>query len=156
MFLLRLNENYVLKNNMICDNFGKELKDLSKSGGVDDILYTGGMYWVITKDGWYYVLDDNFKEILKPVRLSGKGNPVLTEYGLLVIETIADETGEAADREMVVLYNEKGEKEEILESKNGNLGFENFLCYCGDSLVVNLHTGEPLLLSTPEKPTIIQ
>lgn len=156
VFLLRLNENYVLKNNMICDNFGKELKDLSKSGGVDDILYTGGMYWVITKDGWYYVLDDNFKEILKPVRLSGKGNPVLTEYGLLVIETIADETGEAADREMVVLYNEKGEKEEILESKNGNLGFENFLCYCGDSLVVNLHTGEPLLLSTPEKPTIIQ
>lgn len=157
--LLRLNENYVLKNTMICDNSGKEVKDLSKSGGVEDILYTGGMYWVITKDSWYYVLNENFEEILKPVRLPEEGYPILTEYGLLVNEIIADETEGSADREMIVLYNEKGEKQEILEKKKGSLGFESFLCYCGsygDSIVVNLHTGEPLLLSTPEKPTLLK
>ena len=152
---LWLNENYVLRNNMIYESTGNMVKDLSQSGGVDDILYAGGMYWVVTNDGWYYVLDENFEEILAPVRLPEGGYPELTKYGLLVNETVTDETGKSSDKEMIVLYNEKGEKEEILE-KNGNLKVENFLCYCGDSLVINLHTGEPLLLSTPEKPTILK
>lgn len=70
----RLNEDYVfMKNeNMIYDNNGKSVKDLSVGQGVRDIEYGDGIYWIVTQSGFYYALDKNLKNILEPVDLLKK------------------------------------------------------------------------------------
>ncbi len=147
----RLNEKYLLgDDNILYDNSGKAVKELNNGRGVEDILYASGQYWVITISGWFYILDDNFDEILKPVEIPEGVKYCLTEYGLLAAGNTENESGEK--QESVWIYNDSG-KQEVLSVTNADLETEGFMANGGkETGWINLCTKKTVLVSAPEKP----
>ena len=147
----RLNEQYVLYDDedTIYDNSGKAVKTLEDGRGVKDILYTGDQYWIITNSGWYYILDDNFNEILKPVEIPENAKYNLTKYGLLVAGNFTDESGK--EQEAVCLYDNSGNSE-MLSDTHSDLEIKDYMVYGGENGWINLNTKKTVLISTPEKP----
>lgn len=99
----RLNENYVLYENVIYDNSAKEVKSLEDGRGVRSILYKNNQYWIVTTSGWYYILDDEFNEVLKPVEINSAIDYRLTKYGLLVEVTETNESGKLFSRMFIYM-----------------------------------------------------
>ena len=147
----RLNEKYLLgDDNILYDNSGKAVKELNNGRGVEDILYASGQYWVITISGWFYILDDNFDEILKPVEIPEGVKYCLTEYGLLAAGNTENESGET--QKSVWIYNDSG-KQEVLSVTNADLETEGFMANGGkETGWINLCTKKTVLVSAPEKP----
>ena len=147
----RLNEKYLLGDgNTIYDNSGKAVKELNNGRGVKNILYASGQYWVITISGWFYILDDNFDEVLKPVEIPEGVKYCLTEYGLLAVGNIENESGKK--QESVWLYNDSG-GQEMLSVTNADLEIEGFMANGGkETGWINLYTKKAVLVSAPEKP----
>ena len=144
----RLNEQYVINNSIIYDNSGNEVKKLEDGRGVQGILYTNNQYWIVTNSGWYYILDDNFTEVLKPVELPTDMTFHLTQYGLL-IETWKENEDEGR-QQVVYLYNEKGEV--VLEMSNVTIKTDLHGFILGNEKTgwTNLHTKKLMLVSIPE------
>lgn len=152
---IRMNEDYVICGDSVYDNSGKIVKELDQGRGVKDILYGSSRYWIVTESGYYYVLDENFSEILEPVKLPDQDSYTMTEYGVLVTESREDEDGYGVN--VLYLYDESGEATELFEVSS-DLYVNGFMAHCEDwsgqahTAGVNLYSKETVMLSTPEIP----
>lgn len=144
----RLNKDYILYEDAIYDNSGKEVKKLQEGRGVMSAIYADGEYWVVTNSGWYYVLDDKWNQILKPVELNIDGKYQLTNYGLLVEGVETKEDG--ATQQVVLLYDDKGEVVQKINNINIFTELKGFILGNEKSGWINLATREYLLLTIPE------
>ncbi len=144
----RLNDDYILYDDIVYDNSAEKVTSLEAGRGVADIFYANNYYWIVTRSGWYYVLDDNFKQILEPVEFGEDQTYKLTGYGLM-IQTTPD--SDSDEEQKFELYNEKGE---VVLYLPGDLDLDQdahgFIF--GNKKVgwANLNTKESMLLSMPD------
>lgn len=150
-----LNANYVIYKDVIYDNTGEKIKTLDAGRGVENILYANDYYWIVSKTGWYYVLDNKFNQILEPVKFEENDNYLLTEYGLLIQSETINADGKRESE--FTLYDENGKIiMELPLQINLRRNISEFIA--GNEKVgwVNLNTKEMMLLSVPdEKLTVL-
>jgi len=92
------------------DSLGETaVKDLSE-GGVAYIEYYNGVYYVISKTGYFYTLDDDFNYILEPVK-DTKSKMFLTSEGVVVQNVVETKGGD------VGIIDKNGKIEENLIEK---------------------------------------
>ncbi len=136
-----LNEQYILCEDTVYDGSGKIVKKLTDGRGIKEMLYVDSQYWVVTESGWYYILDEDLDEILKPVEIPKDATYHLTKYGLLVIQTGS-----------TCLYDDSGRSIHLSDTYV-DLDENSFLIDCGEEAGwIDLCTKEPILIATPEKP----
>ena len=144
----RLNENYILYENAIYDNSAKEVKRLEDGRGVKSILYTNGQYWIVTNSNWYYILDDKFNEVLKPVEINNADDYRLTQYGLLLEIFETDESGKS--QQNAYLYDEKGEAVLKMTGVDIDNDLHGFTLGNKKAGWTNLQTKQFMLVSIPK------
>ena len=158
-----LNDDYILYEDIIYDKDGEKAASVEAGRGVADILYANDHYWIVTRSGWYYVLDDNFERTMEPVKFKSDQTYELTAYGLMIQtdpNPYDDNDDDEGDEEKFELYDEKGEVVLYLPGTI-NMGSEvGGKYYKGDiyGYIVgnsrtgwaNLNTKESMLLSFPE------
>ena len=144
----RLNENYILYENAIYDNSAKEVKRLEDGRGVKSILYTNGQYWIVTNSNWYYILDDKFNEVLKPVEINNADDYLLTQYGLLLEISETDEAGKS--QQNAYLYDEKGEAVLKMTGVDIDNDLHGFTLGNKKAGWTNLQTKQFMLVSIPK------
>lgn len=107
-----LNADYVLCDDIVYDKDDKEAAKLDEGRGVADIVYAEQTkeYWVVTRSGYYYVMDEKFKKIMDPVKLAQDDNGNLsyrlTKYGLLQKVEERDDDGYGTYK--TALYDDSG------------------------------------------------
>ena len=79
-----LNDKYYLGEQGIVDLTGKVVYDFSE-GGYSQVCYYDGSYYVVSKTGFLYTMDDNFKRIAEPIKHS-TSDLVLTTNGIVTVE----------------------------------------------------------------------
>ncbi len=79
-----LNDKYYLGEQGIVNLEGKVVYDFSE-GGYSQVCYYDGAYYVVSKTGFLYTMDDNFKTIAEPIKHS-TSDLVLTTNGVVTVE----------------------------------------------------------------------
>lgn len=79
-----LNDKYYLGEQGIVNLEGKVVYDFSE-GGYSQVYYYDGTYYVVSKTGFLYTMDDNFKRIAEPIKHSSL-DLVLTTNGIATVE----------------------------------------------------------------------
>ena len=150
-----LNDDYILYEDIIYDKDGEKVASVEEGRGVNDILYANNHYWIVTRSGWYYVLDDNFEKTMEPVQFKADQTYKLTSYGLMMRTDpyLSDDDDEdtECDEEKFELYDENGE---VVLYLPGNIYIDTdvYGFIVGNNQVgwANLNTKESMLLSFPE------
>ena len=148
---MRINDSYVIYQDIVYDNSGKKVKELNAGRGVKNILYADGYYWIVSNSGWYYVLDDDFKQILEPVKFDDDIRYSLTGYGLMVESVIKNDEFYSGETKFT-LYDEKGNAAIELQGEI-NLDGNTYGFIFGNEKVgwVNLNTKEMMLITVSGK-----
>ena len=127
---------------------------MEEGRGVNDILYANNHYWIVTRSGWYYVLDDKFEKTMEPVQFKSDQTYKLTSYGLMMRTTpnpYDDNDDDEGDEDKFELYDENGE---VVLYLPGNIYIDTdvYGFIVGNKQVgwANLNTKESMLLSFPE------
>lgn len=152
----QVNDQYSFYNDTLRDRNGNTVIELKNGGGVKDIFYGDGKYWIVAQTGQYYVLDENLNEIL-PMTMLQYSFCSVTPYGILCMYT-DEETRES----YLYLYDETGTPQPVndvpLNSKTTSVETQGFLAW-GEGFffdlsegAINLKTRQPLFLTTMEKP----
>ena len=149
-----LNDDYILYEDIIYDKDGEKAASVEEGRGVNDILYANNHYWIVTRSGWYYVLDDNFEKTMEPVQFKSDQKYKLTSYGLMMLtdpNPYDDNDDDEGDEDKFELYDENGE---VVLYLPGNIYIDRdvYGFIVGNDQVgwANLNTKESMLLSFPE------
>ena len=102
----------------------------------------------MTNSNWYYILDDKFNEVLKPVEINNADDYLLTQYGLLVEDYEQDESGQP--QKTVYLYNEKGETSLKMTGVDIDSDLQGFIFGNEKTGWMNLQTKQFMLISIPK------
>nr|WP_296156626.1 zinc ribbon domain-containing protein [uncultured Blautia sp.] len=149
-----LNDDYILYEDIIYDKDGEKVASVEEGRGVNDILYANDHYWIVTRSGWYYVLDDKFEKTMEPVQFKSDQTYKLTPYGLMMRtdpNPYDDNDDDEGDEDKFELYDENGE---VVLYLPGNIYIDRdvYGFIVGNNQVgwANLNTKESMLLSLPE------
>ena len=84
-----INDRYVLKYDTwdLCDGDGIAVLNLADGQGVNSMYYAeeSDRYWILSKSGYYYVLDGSLERIREPMKLDG-AFWAFTPYGAVLTE----------------------------------------------------------------------
>ena len=102
----------------------------------------------MTNSNWYYILDDKFNEVLKPVEINNADDYRLTQYGLLLEISETDESGKS--QQNAYLYDEKGEAVLKMTGVDIDNDLHGFTLGNKKAGWTNLQTKQFMLVSIPK------
>ena len=86
----KIDDDYILTGDkLIYRKDGKLFCDFGSVGGIKQIQQIGDMFWILSKTGYFYVMDKNLNvQSDEPIRLNSDLKYLLTDFGLLETEKV--------------------------------------------------------------------